>query len=57
MTKQEQNDIIIRHMDAELRDTPNVQERVAHAFTKWFQNLVQMATMPAQPEPEEGEPA
>jgi len=58
MTRQEQNDIIIRHIDSELRELPNVQQRVSKVFNQWFQSLVQAATMPPEEGiPEEGAPA
>jgi hypothetical protein len=56
MTKQDQNEIIIRHIDEELRDTPGVADRVGAAFNNWFQTLVQIATTPQieeEPLPEE----
>jgi hypothetical protein len=55
MTKQEQNDLILTHIDSELRDTPGVQERVGKAFSKWFQGLIQSAQPEEPVVPAEGE--
>jgi len=63
MTKQEQNEIIIRYIDKELRELPNIQTRVAKTFNTWFHSLIKMAaaaSTPATeppPEGEEGAPA
>jgi hypothetical protein len=55
MTKQEQNDIIIQHINSELRDAPNINTRVGMAFNKWFQSLIIPPAPPAQEEPVEDE--
>jgi len=60
VTRQEQNEIIIRHIDAELRDKPDVQQKIGSLFAKWFQQLVSMAQQPVEGQegpPMEGEPA
>lgn len=46
MTRQEQNNIIIQYLDAEVKDTPKIQERIGIVFNRWFQSLVQMASAP-----------
>jgi hypothetical protein len=62
MTKQEQNDIIIQNIDKEIRDLPDVAERVTNTFQKWFQALISMAAQATtaatqeEPMPEEGAP-
>lgn len=54
MNKAEQNEIIMRHIDAELKDSPGIQERVGLAFSYWFQNQL-MLSKPEEPEEEENE--
>jgi len=44
MTKQEQNSIIIAHIDAELREQPDIQKRIGIAFNNWFQQMVTLGT-------------
>ena len=53
MTRQDMNNIIIQHISAEIRDKPDVQDRITSVFNKWFQALVQMATPPPVPTEEE----
>lgn len=55
MTKQERNNIILKHVQAELQDSPGIPERVGDAFVKWFQALVSMSTQQAQPQQQGGE--
>jgi hypothetical protein len=60
MTRREQNDLIIKSLELNLNDQPNVQAQITSAFTKWFQTLVAqgaeliMAATP-QIQAEEGE--
>lgn len=58
MTKQEQNEMILKHIDSELKMSPDINQRISIVFSKWFQSLVQMATEPVMQEPleEEAEP-
>lgn len=59
MTKQEQNEIILRHISSEVQEKPEVAERIGSVFARWFQNLVQLASQqPVNEEqpPIEGEP-
>jgi hypothetical protein len=44
----------MQHINAELRQAPDIQERIGLAFSNWFQTLLSMAQQPQQPEPEEG---
>jgi hypothetical protein len=39
MTRHEQNDLIIKSLELDLNDKPNIQVQITHAFTKWFQTL------------------
>lgn len=53
MTRQQQNDIIIQHLSAELADLPDISRRVGLAFNRWFQSLVAPPPAPEQPPQEE----
>jgi hypothetical protein len=61
MTRQEMNEVILRHIDADIREQPNVAQKVSKMFQTWFQTLVQAASMPSveeqPPEEAEGAPA
>jgi len=52
MTRQDMNNIILQHIDAELKDQANIGERVGSTFIKWFQTLVRTAT-PQQEQPQD----
>jgi hypothetical protein len=39
MTRHEQNELILKSLSVQLNDIPNVQVRISHVFTKWFQTL------------------
>lgn len=58
MTKQEQNEMILEHIDADIKMSPDITKRISLVFNNWFQSLVQAATEPAIQEPleEEAEP-
>jgi hypothetical protein len=51
MTRQQQNEIIINSIGEQLKDMPDVQERIAQSFTQWFQNLVKQGVELMRPEP------
>lgn len=54
MLKQEQNDVILKHINSEIQMTPSIAKRISTTFNTWFQSLVQQATEPVVPEmPEE----
>ena len=52
MTRQDQNNIILAHIDADIKDKPDIQDRISSVYNQWFQALVQ-AGLPAPPMPEE----
>jgi len=58
MTKQEQNEMILEHIDADIKMSPDITKRISLVFNNWFQSLVQAATEPVVQEPleEEAEP-
>jgi hypothetical protein len=39
MTRHEQNELIFKSLELDLNDKPNIQVRLTHLFTKWFQTL------------------
>lgn len=56
MTRQDVNAMIMGRISQELRDQPNVAQRIGIAFNAWFQQLV--APVPVAPAPAvEPEPA
>jgi hypothetical protein len=61
MTRHEQNELILQSLSVKLNDLPNVQVRISHVFTKWFQALAQQgaelilaASEAAAPKQEQG---
>lgn len=41
MTRQDQNAYIIKALEDELRDVPNVEETIGRAYQIWVQSLIQ----------------
>jgi hypothetical protein len=62
VTRKEQNDLILKSLELDLNDKPNIQAQITQVFNKWFQTLAQQgaeliaAAAPAPPAQEEAAP-
>jgi hypothetical protein len=62
MTRYEQNNLILKSLELDLNDKPNIQVKITQTFTKWFQTLatqgaelIMAASAPQQQQPAQGE--